>query len=750
MQNNQLPAFDAVPYYNYDQRARDRDRDLNQRFTALRPEWYDNFQITRRVAEFSRGTSFFTGGLAVACFFYMRGNPQFILNAVRGLGLTTVISGFTSYFLFKRDCWKDPEYRIEQGRNAELEIVSKNLTVRQIEQNYRQLRQYDLLTNEDLNRLFRDRIKDETISFRYTLNLIIDSTDFEFQLDEENKAALKHKLVEYLQEHDIDSALTADERRFLNLNDNELDLLLCFPALDKLKENHISYSDFLRKAPIFRWRAFSAENLAVIKGFAIPYFINENMGTKDVLQRADGIILNVSLPELVAAGALIKDLNQLQSELIGYADFRIKHGTESYPLIGNLNSLSNAFCKSYKVARQFSEDAELFGFEREMLLQSQFEKEIAHIKSFSELIDKMGVTVFSDRRITKEDPLLQKWIKAHLTTYHIPFKSPLIEYDLLSAGVSNNVKKALDLEGKAVQNNNGRKEQLQAKKKGDIENARAQYNKSELDVWLRGAKTDVATYQGKLGNLEQKIKQMLDSVGESAALALDLRYHEPIETLLLKKQRIEISIEEKNKLKAQVAYREVKGKIDELEGVIALKESEITKLTNEEVTGYTEASQKKSEANAIGKEVKKLKADKADLEKKIKGVKPLSWEQQREAEERLRGMDGLELDLEKAAKALEEARKAKASREKFEQLPTKREIKANLDELYREKSDVEIKLGNARENLQRYQSQIDENDRQLKAALERIDNCHLVEMTKLEEQLGNEKANILRGFIERL
>ncbi len=767
------PAVRLPPYAPVARQPNDNVIVWNGRFLDLRPQWYDSLYYSQLFGGVSGGASFFSGGLAVASYFYMKGKPQVVINSVRGLGVATLIAGLASLYLYHRRCWQDPEYRIEQGKIAAEDIVKNRLSIKEIGEKYGHYRNYGLLTPDDLNRLLRNLIADESVSFKDA----IDRVKGDVALDETNLELMKRKLLHYLQNGDVHQ-ISEEELRFLGLNLNDLDIYICFPALKQLEENEIPFGKFLQRVDVVRWRVYTQDNLDAIKGFAIAYYVRENLGTQAILQRPEARFLNISLQMLAEAGAFENDLAKLKAGQISYRLYRERHTAESYPFLNpdNFDAVKQAYFISYKVMREFPDDAALFGADSAQALQAQFEKEIKEITTIQELIEKLGVTVFTDKRLTKDDSRLKRWVISSLATYHVPPESPLRKYDLMSAAVSDAVSVSMQRENELLQSVKGDKERIQKAGRSEKERVRKDIEARKkalepLEELLKTTQQIIERLETEKKKLENQIQDNLSIVGKSYAASQELRKSaqeagkiqnlESAEVLTLRQKMTTTAIEECKRIKTQLENHKQlpanQEKLAELERGIKQKETDIQALNSQDVSGYSEASEALRKADKLEKEKKALVFQKEELAKKIEGVIILADWEIKAGEEKLKQLAGLEAELVRLNSALKERERAdklkelqKKTQEELRRMPTQSEIEHNLNEFYGSKVRVEQELALENLKIEQYKKQSREAhaalDQSLKTALKEIEDRHNPQLQAADERLARGKREIQANF----
>lgn len=750
---------------------------LNNRFRNLQPTWYQSSQISRWIGSLSGGTSLFAGGLAAASYFFMPGTPRVVINSVTGLGVASLVSGLASFYFGRGEFWQDPEYRIEQGRKAEDDIVTNSLSIHEIAKKYGSYQKYNLLTSQDLNRILRDKIEDKNLSFKLAIERFMPRANFTFQLDGPNKAAMQAKLMLYLQEKSVDT-VTTSEQDFLGITERNLNLYICFPALTQLNENQINYAKFLERVDPARWGSFSPEQLDSLRVHAIPYC--KRFGLVEALDRLDVQFLGITMEQLVNAGALKPDELKLSTGNISYGEYREKHSAASYEFLSpvHFDLLKRAYESSYKVMSKYPEDAPLLGIDNlEELRRLAFEREIKTIDSVEELIKKLGTTPFTEKRLTKDDARVKKWVFNHfdILSYHIEKDSHLVKYDLMTAPVSSAVSKAKANEQKLLAAIKAEKEKIKINHKNEKESLESQAKhlkqtrSEDLETSLTLAKGRVSHCNNQITRLETIISTNLKAAGDTRAIAQSLQRdvydYESSETLRERKRNLTASLEKHAKSKLEFENNKNlpvwEAKIAALKSSIEEKEAQISKIASQTVTGVSAARAAEAKREKLEAEKKAMVSEKEALVKKVEGVKPLISREMEELRESVTAYYQLEsqlttlnVQIEKAEIAEKNERENREKVKLLREAPTTYEIQQKLDNAFRDKILVEQQLQVDNDQVKTYTKQIEDInkvvDQELKLSLKMAEDNYLADLAAVEKKLSNGEDKIHREFREQI
>lgn len=434
--------------------------DWNGKFVALKPEWYQDCKVTR-----------VAGSLLLACSIGLG------MAAVSFTAKPIIVLGGTAlalYCLFKA-CWNDPVYLTEQGKNEEKEILEKGLSYNEIQQS--PLRRRIPFTNDDYNRLFRDRIMDPALPYETLKNAL---GNFSF-LDDRNSSKIKEKFSESM--------------------------------CGKLLRGEDKYDQFISDL---------GDNIMFLSPLvadrAIEWFVDQNFGLVEILNRPDAIALKLNRDQLIKAGVLNQDL--FISELT-YSQFKAKHSLECIDLINSkeFEQLKSIYLRSaYPVLRENSDDAPKFGLNADEVLKERRDQEIKTISSFEEIIDRLGTSVFTDGILKQTDPWLKRHIIQYLIRhgYHIE-STPLKQFDLMTENVNQEVLSSLEKEAAVVVQLEEANTEYQKKlKKLNEQNAQIQEHARIVDR-LRSGRNKLSQIESNLkehGNIKNELKQLNEKIAK--------------------------------------------------------------------------------------------------------------------------------------------------------------------------------------------------------------------------------------------
>ncbi len=383
----------------------------NGRDYQLNPKWYQEEKVTRVAGWLLLGASVAAGVATKVASVSFTAKPIIVLYTVGGLAATTVALALAGVVCLLKQCWNDPRYVAKQGEKAEKEILKNKLSFQEIQGKYAKFH----FNDEDYNRLFRERIFDEPYD---SVKKQITGADghFGFVPDDSNTGMLRSKLLRHLHDH-YEYQLNDDEKTTLKVTDEDLVHIICDHSFYQLQQGKMGYGEFLKKAGHLLNRYLPAA-LAEIKGKALEFYVAENLGLIEAVNRPDAKQLQITMKELVEAGALKSDLEALPKK--GYAYFRNRHSTAAFMFVDK-EILKNAYLSSYHVMREFKADAPLFGLEPETMLKERVDSEMKKIHSWQELLDTLGTTVFADGYISKTDSRLRTLILKYLKekSYHV-------------------------------------------------------------------------------------------------------------------------------------------------------------------------------------------------------------------------------------------------------------------------------------------------------------------------------------------
>lgn len=361
------------------------NNEWNTRLNHLHPKWNQKADVVRNIGKALLVASVACGVATVVAAITFTATPIVVMGTVAGLALSTLALAITSYVCRKKHFWHDPKFIKEQGLKAVKSIEEEKLSFRAIERKYGHLRAHGLLNDADLNALFKPMIANENISYAALGPLLRgNGADFAFgfHLDEANSRELLHKFRAAARAADI--RLSPEEKRVLNISDEELQRINCVRIFQQLDTGEIHYKDVIAHVEN-GLEGYLPEAVAMIKRHAIQYYLERNLGMDKVIDRKDVKNLQISLEELINAGGLNKDLKKMEGGM-GYEEFRNRNRPASFIYLtqNNKEIFKQLYLASYKLMKQYPEDMPTWG-----------------ITSTQEIQTLINFAISEDRRISQ-------------------------------------------------------------------------------------------------------------------------------------------------------------------------------------------------------------------------------------------------------------------------------------------------------------------------------------------------------------
>lgn len=274
--------------------------------------WYESNETLRSIGEMLFTGTIVSAALTIGTAIYLRATPVVALYASGSLILATITIYAIGLLCQNQPCWNDGSYLERHGREAELAIQAHirlgTATVHDILAQYEKLTQHQLLTTDDLNRIFRNVICDSKTGYS-TLKTMLGSDDpfsFDMDFDEQNTKALTAKLLQFLREGGEVSQKELDTFSIREL------------SLQALREKKIDYPTFALQTAKFLDK-YTREAKKEIKGPALAFYASTQEDIATIMKRQDVMTVGITEQELmnIAYEKLIDD----DATIIEYANF---------------------------------------------------------------------------------------------------------------------------------------------------------------------------------------------------------------------------------------------------------------------------------------------------------------------------------------------------------------------------------------------------------------------------------------------